>query len=227
MNKVIKERLKTSKVISIILLILTKVPFNNKIKFRGKNNKLVNEGGGVFKSKIEIIGDNNTILIEQMVRMRNCRIVIHGNNNLIHIKKGSYFDEVGMCIDFNKNEIVIGENTIINKGSHFSCMEGTFIRIGNDCLFSAEVTCRTGDSHSIIDKSGKRINHSQNIIIENHVWAGAKATFLKGAYVPADSVVAMLSVVTKSFQKSGVVLAGIPSHIVKENINWDSRIISK
>lgn len=200
------------------------IPFNNRYKIKGKNNKIKNMGL-LWKCKIEIIGNNNYIFINSFSRLKHCRIIIHGNNNYIDFDNNVFADDLGICIDFNYNSLIIGANCVINNGSHFSCMEGTTISIGEDCLFSSNVNIRTCDSHSILNKNGQRINKSENIIIGNHVWCGANVSFLKGAMVNEDSVIAMNSIVTREFEKKGVVLAGTPAKEVKSNISWDKKLI--
>ena len=221
----LKEKLKSSKILECMFKIWSRVPFNNKIRFCGQNNILKNNGGVLHKTYISVVGNNNKIIIDTKARLKRCRIVIHGNGNLVHIKKMTFMEEVGMCIDFNGNEVIIGERTILNKDCHISCMEGKKVIVGDDCLFSAGIICRTGDSHSIISSDGFRLNYSKNIEIDNHVWVGMNASFLKGASVPEDSVVAMGAIVTKRFKTPGVVLAGNPAKIVKENINWKRELI--
>lgn len=62
--------------------------------------------------------------------------------------------------------------------------------IGERCLFSSKITIRIGNSHSILDKNGTRINPSKGISIGNHVWIGNTVIILKGTEVNEDSVIA-------------------------------------
>jgi acetyltransferase-like isoleucine patch superfamily enzyme len=102
------------------------------------------------------------------------------------------------------------------------------VKIGNSCLFSTDITFRTGDSHSIINgHSGKRINPSKSIKIGNHVWFGHNSTILKGVVIQDNSIVAASSLVTKPFLDSGgIILGGNPAKIIKEDINWDRNRVS-
>lgn len=123
-------------------------------------------------------------------------------------------------IEDSNNTINIGEHTTIFGKTHLACIEGRSIIIGVDCLFSTDIVFRTGDSHSIIDEAGNRINKSSDIIIGKHVWLGNKTMVLKGARVLDNSIVAAGAIVTDAISKSNVIIAGIPAQIVKENINW-------
>lgn len=92
--------------------------------------------------------------------------------------------------------------------------------VGNDCLFSSEIVIRTGDSHSILNETGTRINPAKDVVIGNHVWVGHRALITKGVSIPENCVVGTGAVVTKPIDKSGTVIAGVPAKIIKENINW-------
>ena len=102
----------------------------------------------------------------------------------------------------------------------FSVSESTNCIVGNDCLFSTEIVIRTSDSHTILNETGERINHAKDVIIGNHVWVGYRVLITKGVTLPQNCVVGTGSVVTKSIDKSGTVIGGVPAKIVKENINW-------
>ena len=90
-------------------------------------------------------------------------------------------------------------------------------------MFSANVTLRTGDSHSVTDLNGNRINPSKGITIGEHVWVGNSVIITKGVIVSNDSIVGTGSVVTRKFEDSNVVLAGNPAVIVKKEISWNRK----
>ena len=103
---------------------------------------------------------------------------------------------------------------------HLACTEGKTIRIGNDCLLSSEIVFRTGDSHSIVDLNGHRINSADDIEIGNHVWIGHRALIQKGVNISNNTVIATGAIVTKSFEETNIILAGVPAKIVKHSIDW-------
>ena len=47
---------------------------------------------------------------------------------------------------------------------------------------------------------------------------------LKCAIIPNDCVVGTGAVVTKKFDKSNCVIAGVPAKVVKENISWSKEV---
>lgn len=119
--------------------------------------------------------------------------------------------------------IEIGENTFIGHHTHLACTEDNSILIlGNDCMLSSYVQVRTGDSHSILNLKGERINKARSVYIGHHCWLGEGCKVLKGVNLGKDVVVSTGAIVTKSFDNN-VLLGGIPAKIIKEEIKWDSK----
>ena len=172
------------------------------------------------KVDFHISGENNRVIIEDFSRLKNCAVYISGNNNTIRIGAWSTLIQAEFCIEDDGNEILLGEHTRILGKTHLAAIEGTKIIIGKDGMFSSDVHFRTGDSHSILDMDGKRINGSEDIVLGEHVWVGTKTTCLKGAMVPDHSIIGAGSLVTKKFSTPNCILAGVPAKIVKENVDW-------
>lgn len=207
------------KVSRVFLALINKLPFINYIKII-KGNMFLNKGL-CRKCRIEIFGNDNLVEVEDLGRLVNCHISITGSGNRVVIGKLAYLENVEIVIEDSGGEITIGEGTIISGPTHFAAIEGKNIEIGTRCLLSANITIRTGDSHSIIQKEiGKRINPSADVKISDHVWIGNGATILKGVCIEANSVIATRAVVTKSPKESNCILAGNPAKIVKFNIDW-------
>ena len=110
--------------------------------------------------------------------------------------------------------------------TQLAVIEGCSITLGSDCLLSSDIMVRTGDSHSVLDTNGKRINRSKDVVLSDHVWVGNRAILLKGSEIGRDSIVASGGIITKAFHTTNVVLGGNPARIIKENINWDSNRIA-
>ena len=154
--------------------------------------------------------------------MNNVTFYMRGDNHLVIIKSGCRFND--------KSEIWIEDSDCslsIEEGSSFESVHlaltetGSKISIGRDCMFASDIDVRTGDSHSIIsEKTGERINRAKDVRIGNHVWVAAHCVLLKGVSIADNSVIATGSVVTRSFEKSGVIIGGNPAVQLKEEINW-------
>jgi acetyltransferase-like isoleucine patch superfamily enzyme len=197
---------------------------------RGRGNLIsVSKRSMLFDVLIRIIGNNNSIQIDEGCVLERVSIFIKGNNKIIISKNVLAHHYASWWIEDNNNAIYVGENSGIGD-AHLAVTEnGTFIQIGCDCIFAKGIEIRTGDSHSIMDaSSGKRTNYAANVIVGDHCWIGSQVSVLKGAVIPRDSIVATKSVVTKPFVNAGVLLGGIPAKEIKNNVTWNiERIYDK
>ena len=152
-------------------------------------------------------------------------IKVNGKNNKIILHEGAYLRGAELYVEDNNCTIEIGANTYIGHHSHFACTEdGSTLKVGSNCMISSYVQVRTGDSHSITDMQGNRINPAADINIGNHCWLGEGCKVMKGVSLGQDSVVSTGTIVTKSFG-SNVLLGGVPAKIIKDSISWDSKRI--
>lgn len=197
-------------------------PFNNL--FRIKGTKIKNHGKILYRCKFVSHG-NNTIVFHRGGVIRNTVFHIKGNNNVIEIGEGTCINQGDIWIEDDNNKIIIGDNTNLCGKIHLACTEGSKIRIGNNCLFSSEIVFRTGDSHSIVNMSGERINQAADITVENHVWIGHRVLINKGVVIPQDTVVGTGAVVTKQFDETNTIIVGVPARVSKRNVNWLSERI--
>ncbi|MDF2540688.1 MAG: hypothetical protein K0S47_406 [Herbinix sp.] len=224
MRERVKEFLKKNKKASSLIAGFYTLLGNNRIRGR-RGNKLMIENAYMKSCKISIHGKNNLIIIKDYGRLVHCSITIHGDNNRIILGEGVSAYLCEFYLEDKGNQIIVGKDTHINGKTHIACIEGCKIKIGERCLFSSEVVLRTGDSHSIINLDGTRINESRNIILGDHIWIGHRVTLTKGVVLGTNSIVATGAIVTKPFHKTNVILGGIPAKIIKKDINWDEQRI--
>lgn len=188
----------------------------------GKGNIFVNKGTCIA-SCVQMQGVGNMVIVMPLGGVKNSLLHIVGNNNKIFIHEGVLVSGAELWIEDNNCLIEIGKNTFVGHHSHLACTEnGSELTIGDDCMLSAYVQVRTGDSHSILDMEGNRINRAQSVHIGDHCWIGEGAKVMKGVTLGQDVVVSTGAIVTKSFEKN-VILGGIPAKVIKENITWDSK----
>ena len=191
----------------------------------GTNNKVVNKGIRI-NTRIQIAGDNNIIEVAEKAVLINCLIKISGDNCKVSIGEDAYLEGAELWIEDNENSITVGPRTYIGHHTHIACTENKKkIDIGGDSMISSYVQIRSGDSHSILDSEGKRINLAGDVKLEEHCWIGQGATLLKGTAIDKDSVVATKAVVSGRFP-SNVLIAGIPAKIIKTDINWSDKRIN-
>lgn len=195
------------------------LPFNNRRSVRGKGN-FVSRNGFMKNCKIIIRGNNNRIEIGNLCWLNNVRIFVHGSNNTVTIGEKVSIRDGDLWLEDCGGEISVGDRTVIAGRTHLACTEGRSLAIGSECLFSTGVVVRTGDSHSILNVQGERVNRSADVCLKDRVWIGHNVTVLKGVTVEPDSIIATGSIVTKSPRQSNVVIAGAPAKVVKENVRW-------
>jgi len=191
-------------------------------KIRGKiHNNIYFDNCFLKKCDVKIRGVNNKIFINKKSALFNCKISIKGNNNTIIIDEKVYAVKCEIYIEDDFNVVKIGKETHISGLTHLACIESCNIRIGEGCLFSSDVTFRTGDSHSILDLEGRRINPSHSIEIGDHVWIGNKTIITKGVMIPSNCILATGAIVTKRFEEENTIIGGIPAKIIKRDVNWN------
>lgn len=193
----------------------------NSIKNKGKNNHILFESTLLRRCKIYINGSNNRIWIQGTSVLKNCTFHIIGDNCNVILANHTVAYNTTFYIEDDNGSIEVGEKCLFSGKSEFAVIEGTKIQIGDNCLFSSNIDVRTGDSHSIVDEVGKRINFSKDIYIGNHNWVGTRVTILKGGATRENTVIGAGAILTQGVGEPNVCVAGIPAVVVKRNINWD------
>ena len=213
----IRDRIKNIKILRSLAISYRNF-ISNYSYSRGKGNRIFKKGV-VVNSKIQISGNYNTIELENDSVLVNANILISGSNNYIKVKRNAYLEVTQLHIEDNNCELVIGERTFIGA-SHLAVTENNSrLGIGSDCMISSHVQIRTGDSHSIFNMEGEKINQARNIIISNKVWLGEGCKILKGVFLGEQTVVSTGSIVTKTFT-GNMLVGGIPAKKLKEGIYW-------
>jgi len=195
------------------------------LNFFGRNSRIKGKHPTVWLKRTRVFdkGKGNKIIIGKNSVLKNCVFSISGNNNSILIGDNCYLIDLIVWMEDDDNSIELGSRTTVYGVTKLGSIEGCRIRIGEDCMFSSNISFRTGDSHSVLDLEGNRINPGKDIIIGDHVWIGQNVFVGKGASVADHSIVGACAVVTKSFDKQNVALGGNPARIIKENIDWSRK----
>lgn len=117
----------------------------------------------------------------------------------------------------------VGDNFTTGSSCRFLVSEArSSLYIGDDCLFSNNITVRTEEvSHLIFDaKSGEFIGGSHGVCIGNHVWVGESVYVGKKAAIPDGCILGAYVMVTRKFREQDCVIAGNPAKVVKKGIKW-------
>ncbi|MHC4831075.1 MAG: acyltransferase [Planctomycetota bacterium] len=106
--------------------------------------------------------------------------------------------------------LIVGENTIINRGCYFDMRGG--IRIGSNVSISPEVSMIT--SEHLLDDPDFGIQ-DRSIIVGDRAWIGSRVTILPGVHIGEGAVVAAGAVVARDVEPFAVV-GGTPARKIKE-----------
>jgi len=170
-----------------------------------------------------VSGKRENVFIKKNTFLRGMRINFKGKNNEVVIggRKPSAAKDLKIYCADRHCMVHVKEDTQISGKTELAVMEGTKIEVGNDCLFSANITLRAGDSHSVVDsETGARLNPSRDIIIGNHVWIGNTVIITKGTVIGDNSVIATGSVVSGKKYPANSAIGGNPAKLIKESISW-------
>ena len=204
-----------------------KLHFNNFIE-KG-NSVTISKKVNKSKLKLCIRGKNNKVIINDCGIAEELSISMYAENSTLEIGKDSIFRslKIIMGVDncnaglLKNHKMVIGERVSI-EGAYIAANCGnTELTIGDDCMFSNEITILNADSHPIYKKGTKEIvNRSYDLHIGNHCWLGKNVTILKNSILPDNTIVGCGSVVTGKFNESNCAIAGNPAKVIKNNLAW-------
>lgn len=122
------------------------------------------------------------------------------------------FPGVGFYLRSPGARITIGAGTYVNRRSEFHCDKR--IAVGNGCAIAWDVQILDSDHHAIDGR-----NEPADVVIDDHVWIGARAMILKGVHIGEGAIVAAGSVVTADVPARCAV-AGSPAKVVRRDVSW-------
>lgn len=200
---------------------------------------VVGEDGGVAEVsnypglEVSFAGTGNLVKIEEGSVFSNSKIEI-SNDSFVYIsrtnRRGIRNARISMAGSMSNKRLIIGKNIQI-ESAHISMAgeDDLTVVIGEDNLWSSNITVRATDGHPIFDMAEPSVvvNRSSPVVIGNRVWIGSSAVIMKGSKICADSVVGQGALVAKAFNESNVVIAGNPGKIVKRGILWRHEYIAR
>lgn len=160
------------------------------------------------KGSTVFIGDNLKGSVEITIQQSKSIVYIGNDCNLREVDIRT--QALGSCVLIGKNVSTAGKNKWYTgpfPGSSYSS-----IIIGDDCLFSYDITVRASDGHPVMtfDFTTQLNAPKYYTIIEPYVWVGQDVNILKSVRIGACSIVGSSAVVTKSTPKFSRVF-GVPA----------------
>lgn len=175
-------------------------------------------------SNIITKGINNKIFFKND---KNVFMSIYGNNNEITVEaEGNFVANIIIgtpdC-ETNNCKVHIAPKVTSNGVQIMLLEDDSYLEIGEDSMLSNDIKIFCSDTHSITDSEGNLLNYAKGVKIGKHVWIGTDTDICKNVHIANNCIIGMGSVVTKSFDEEGCIIAGNPAKIVKRNINWDRK----
>lgn len=152
----------------------------------------------------------------QGINSSNGGLYMHSKSKLILGDKICVCKGTSIRID-QFGQIEIGSDTRINKNCFIRSTK--IIEIGEKTSIGWNVTINTTDGHNLwVD--GKAALKDAPIKIGSHSWIGSNVTICKNVSIAPSTVVAQNSLVTKSVRLERCLVGGIPSKLLRENVEW-------
>lgn len=173
---------------SLIRIIILKVKYRNKLKFKFRNIKSLYIGKSV------------------RIKINKGNVLSFGSN--VYVDDYCSFE----CIEGN---VYVGDNTFFNTNNKIVSLKK--ISIGSNCLFGPNVGIFDHDHRfdiSDIPIISQGYN-TKEINIGNNIWIGSNCTITRGVKISDKVVVAANSVVTKDITTKGV-YGGLPAKFIKD-----------
>src|SRR5579884_190345 len=102
--------------------------------------------------------------------------------------------------------VIFGDKFIMT--AEYAIVSSHEIRFGTDCYISWQVLIMDTDFHPLRDRDGNRTNPDAPVVLGEHIWIGCRSLILKGAHIPAGSVIAAGSIVSGNFEGCELLIAG-------------------
>ncbi|NLV17561.1 MAG: acyltransferase [Syntrophomonadaceae bacterium] len=148
---------------------------------------------------------------------RNHRAISKDSNSRIFVGNGVIIDRDVKLWLSRGSSLYIGDNSYLANGALILSQQE--VRIGKDCSISWHTLIMDSSSYQIGYGDEEPEIRVAPVLIGDHVWIGCRAVILKGVSVGDGAVVANNAVVTRDVPP-GVMVAGNPAHVVRENVVW-------
>lgn len=169
--------------------------------------------------RLNVSGENNTLDIADGCILNGLSVTMRGSNNHIRIDHGVRSGGYLHLWADEGSRIEIGAASTF-ESAHIAATEATSVLIGRDVMVATDVEIRSGDSHSILDADGMRLNPAEDVVIDDHVWLAARVTLLKGSVLPQGTIVGAGSIVSGGPPNPQTLIAGVPARTIKQGVSW-------
>lgn len=187
-----------------IFMVIRGIIYTRKIIFLGKNVKIWNVSNISFGKGVTL---DKYCFIDGYAKEK----IVFGNSS----KLGAYsiLSVTSHLSKYGKG-FRRGENSAMGKFCHIGAAGGVYI--GNNVIMGAYVSFHS-ENHNFEDIN-KPIREqgvtSKGIILGNNIWVGVKVTFLDGARIGNNCVIAAGAIINKEFPDN-CIIGGVPAKIIR------------
>lgn len=140
-------------------------------------------------------------------------------NKILRYLGENHPDNKTRKIFFEKTNVTIGQETVINKHLVISDDYLPLLKIGNRVAISPNVTiiCASGPNNSLLKNSyfvRENLIVQKEVVIEDDAWIGANVTLLPGVIIGKRAIIGAGSVVTKNVEGNAI-YSGVPANLKK------------
>ena len=187
----------------------------------GWNNKLVVGKNFCGRDAVIRLGGNARVILgSDITCLGEIRLEVQPGG-LIQVGDRVYMQRDSTVLS-KGGQIAIGNNTEIGERFFGLCGKHSFLRIGENCMFSHDVSVLASSGHSILDLKAQENIARENekfVIIGEHVWLGRGVNVLYNSEIGNENMVGAGSTV-KLKSGENCILAGNPARIIRKDCTW-------
>lgn len=162
--------------------------------------------------------DCSKIIIKEKSVINKYSAIAAKNDSTITLNQGNCIGTGSEIAVGGMSILTIGDNTDFDRSLILRANKGTRVEIGEDCMFSYNVSIRGSQGHEII-REGVTSSNKEHVIIGKHVWIGMNVSILPGTIIGDGSVVGAASLLNKEYG-SNKLIVGNPAICKKNEIEW-------
>jgi acetyltransferase-like isoleucine patch superfamily enzyme len=150
-------------------------------------------------------------------------LMLWGDGGVIYLSDQSDLGNAHLAL--GGGGIFVGDGVRATARLVINCRNQGSVALDEDILIGSDVLLMTDDCHTIISTDdGRRVNPYGGVIqIRKHVWIADEVRIMGDSSIQGDCVVGAGAFVRRIFDQAGVVLAGVPAKVIRENVTWDHR----
>lgn len=174
-------------------------------------------GRVVSETPISMRGSGNLVMIDRECGFHG-NLEMNGEGNAAIFQGGQQHAAIGAT--FYGGDTLLWGHGASSWGIRIWIQGGTTCAVGEDSLFSENITIRTTDHHTMFDiDTNLQLNAPADVVIGRHVWVGQDCAIGKGAVIGDGSIIGARSLVIGAVGPAQL-WAGAPARMLRDRVSW-------